>query len=716
MIINVDTGGTHTDVFLVDHETGAQATGKASTTDYDLSVGFMDAIETAAAEWDMSLQEALDEAEMIKYSTTTGVNAIIERTGPRLGLITTRGFEDVMHTGKSRNWADGLPREERLDFARAERPEMLIPHDRRVGVRERIDERGNVVMPLDEDDVREQVRTLVDKGVRGFVVNLLWSCENPVHERRVEEIIEEEYPDVYLGNMPVFLSSDISPKREEYTRLITTTLNAYMASTAEEHVLDLTDKLRARDYDDPIFAVRNTGGVASLSRTAPLHLFEAGPIAGVLGSEFIGSLYGEENVLATDMGGTSFDLGISMEHKERNYEFHPVVDRWRIQLPIVETTSIGAGGGSIAWVDDVDQLQVGPQSAGADPGPACYNQGGTRPTVTDADLVLGYLNPDYFLGGRQSLSVRRAERAIKRHVARPLDIGVEEAAFRIRRLIDGRMGQEIHKQTALKGYDPREFVMFSFGGAGPVHVCDCAEYVDVSKIVTFPFGSVFNAFGAGTMDVVHRYTASVNERAAAVDPGADRYAELVAELEDQAVRDIRGEGLDPGRIESAIALVANHPDGERRLLAASSSLPAALEHAGDAYVEATRPSLDAADVVVEALQLRAIVPLPNPEHPVSELRGPDASHARKAERPVHWDTTPTTTPVYEYGALEPGNRVSGPAVVESVDTTYAIPAGWTFAVNAYRHGVLVADERDAATIPGFDPEPRATADSRGGDR
>jgi N-methylhydantoinase A/acetophenone carboxylase len=692
--ISIDAGGTFTDGYLTRGDRSRSV--KVPTTPHDLTECFVDCIEKGATAFDLDVRTLLAETDVLRLATTFGTNAIIERSGPKLGVLVTEGNEETLYGEGS------------VDVPIVER-EMIE------GVDERVTPDGAVEAGIDQESVLESVRTLVGRGARIIVVSLRNAAVNDANERAVADAIEERYPEHYLRSVPVQRATQITDLPDDRRRTTAAVVNAYLHPELAKHLYKAEDRVRDRGYRNPLLAVHSDGGTSRIAKTKAINTYSSGPSAGLVGTADVSSLYGFDTVLTTDMGGTSVDAGL-VSDGEYAFEMSPEVEGIEVAVPMLRMNSIGAGGGSIAWVEDGD-LRIGPDSAGARPGPACYGLGGEEPTVTDADLVLGYLNPDYFLGGEQDLDADAARDALEAGVADPLGVDVETAARQIKETVDRKTGTRLASLVTEQGIETDAVdTLFSFGGAGPLHAVGFAETMGVDTVVTFPFGSVFNAFGAGTMDVVHRYTASVNERAAAVDPGADRYAELVAELEDQAVRDIRGEGLDPGRIESAIALVANHPDGERRLLAASSSLPAALDHAGDAYVEATRPSLDAADVVVEALQLRAIVPLPNPEHPVSELRGPDASHARKAERPVHWDTTPTTTPVYEYGALEPGNRVSGPAVVESVDTTYAIPAGWTFAVNAYRHGVLVADERDAATIPGFDPEPRATADSRGGDR
>ena len=439
-----------------------------------------------------------------------------------------------------------MPLEVQLDRTRAQRPPDLVPRSLRVGVRERIDSEGNIVLPLQEDDVLEAVDHLVRQGVRAIAVCLSWSFMNPVHEQRVRDVVRREYPEWTLGRCPVLLSSEVAPKLDEYRRTITTVICAFLAPETEEHVIDLSNRLRSLGYRKPILMARNIGGVASSSRTTALHLLGSGPVAGLSGAALIARVYDRNRVITADMGGTSFDVGLVLDGHDRNYEFDPVIDRWRVHLPVLANYSIGAGGGSIAYVTDEGELRVGPRSAGSVPGPACYQQGGTEPTVTDADLVLGYLDPGYFLGGEMTLSERHARRAIQRRVADPLGIELDDAAQRIRRLIDGTMGQEIYRQTALKGYDPREFTMLAFGGAGPVHACDVADYSDVSGILTFPQGSEFNAFGVSTMPVLQSY-----ERTRAVELyDGDAFAEdgedfnaVVRDLVELAERDMAEEGF-----------------------------------------------------------------------------------------------------------------------------------------------------------------------------
>jgi N-methylhydantoinase A/acetophenone carboxylase len=504
--VGVDVGGTFTDVCV--SRNGDLVRSKADSTSFDLKVGFFNAVSAAATELEIPESVLLEECEAIVYSTTVGTNALIERRGPRLGVITTAGFEDTMAIGRSRSWSDGLPPAQRHDRGRARRPEPLVPRELVVGVRERIDSGGRILMPMGDSNALQEIQKLVDEGVRGFVVVLLNSFRNPVHELRLRELIREQYPSAFLGYMPVFVSSEISPQQGEYRRTMTCILDAYLRLETEDHLVGLAEELRDRGYSRPFLLAKCSGGASSLSRTRPIEMFGSGPVAGLVGAAAVSREYGHDNVILADMGGTSFDVGLIINGHERSYDFDPVIDRWRIQVPIVAHWSIGAGGGSIAKVTD-GVLQVGPESAKALPGPACYGRGGEHPTVTDADVVLGIIDPEFFLGGKIWLDRGLAEDSVGRHVAEPLGLELEEAAWSVRRLIDGVMGQEMHRITALgSGLDPRDFTIYALGGAGAVHAAGCAEAADVDRVVTFPFSSVGGAFGALALDLLQTYEAT----------------------------------------------------------------------------------------------------------------------------------------------------------------------------------------------------------------
>lgn len=703
--IGIDVGGTFTDIVVT--RDGTTTHGKSDTTAYDLRVGVHQALAVVAENMGLSSEELLAEADSMVYSTTVGTNALVEHKGPVLGLITTHGFEDTLLIGRGRNWADGLAVEARYDRGRAVRPQPLIPRQLVVGVHERMDSRGTVLLPLRDEEVMAKVQQLVDQGVRGFVVSLLYSYANPAHEQRIRDLIRAQYPEVYLGHMPVFLSSELSPQMGEYRRTMTCILDAFLRLETEDHLVALQDDIRAAGYTPPLLIAKCTGGASSTSRTRPIHLFGSGPVAGIIGAAAIAQRYELPNVFLTDMGGTSFDLGLVLEGHQRTYEYDPVIDRWRVQVPLVAHWSIGAGGGSIAHVQD-GILKVGPQSAHSMPGPACYGRGGEAPTVTDADVVLGYIDPDYFLGGRVRLSRDRAEAAITEHIAKPLGISAFEAAWSIRRLVDGMMGQEIYRIAAqMSGLDPRDFVAFAYGGAGPVHAAGYAEAADVSRVATFDFGSVGGAYGTLSLDVTQTYERThVDILFSAADGGSYHAAaieplnEAIETLTAEAHRDMAEEGFDLATLGFELEVLLRFgqqrhtlpiplPAEPVRDLDTVADLVARFVAAyGDAFGKGA-VFLDAG-VEVMGLRLSAIGGVAPPSGgPLSgAVLQPDPEPV--AHRLAYWgfEHGERSAPVHRRERLPSGQVLSGPALVESTDTVCVIPPGWSYHLDELRVGWL----------------------------
>jgi len=698
--IGVDVGGTFTDVFVV--ADGVAVRGKSDTTAYDLKVGFFNAVSVAAAELGRPLEAVLGEAESIVYSTTIGTNALIEHRGPRLGLITTSGFEDTVLIGRGRSWADGLPTEAKYDRGRARRPVPLVPRHLIVGVRERLDMFGKVLMPIMDEDVLGKVQSLVDQGVRGFVVVLLYSYVNPAHERRVRDLIRAQYPEAYLGHMPVFLSSEVSPQMGEYRRTMTCILDAFLRLETENHLVSLTDELRDAGYRRPFLVAKCTGGASSLSRTRPIHLFGSGPVSGIIGASVIARAGNVPNTLVTDMGGTSFDLGLIVEGRERTYEYDPIIDRWRVQVPLVAHWSIGAGGGSIARVEN-GILKVGPQSARALPGPACYARGGEEPTVTDADVVLGYVDPAYFLGGRIVLDAARAGAALRAKVAEPLGMDLHTAAWSVKQLVDGTMGQEIYRITALtSGLDPREFTLFALGGAGPVHAAGYAVAADVPRCATFPFGSVFGAFGALNLDILQTYEKTHSAiffssqtqayNAEAVAP----FNASVRELLEIARRDMEEEGFDLSRLTFQLELLMRFGqqrhtlpvDSPKLNLAGEEDVRWLVERFVKAYADAYGQGAVFLEAGVELLGLRLNAVATTAKPPLPRATGQWKGAEPKGTRTAYWGPADrfAETPVYQREEIGPDIELRGPALIESEDTVCVLPPGWRFRLDNHLVG------------------------------
>lgn len=697
----VDVGGTFTDVVCISD--GALYRGKADTTHYDLKVGFFNAARVAADRAGLKMEEALRTAEGIVYSTTVGTNALIERRGARLGLITTQGFEHTIKVGRACNWADGLPTEKKYDRGRARRPEPLIPQSLIVGVQERIDNLGRVIIPLDDAQVLEKVQYLIGLGVRGIVVVTLNSFINPVHEARIGELIRDQYPECFLGHLPVYLSHEISPKAGEYRRSMTVIIDAYLRDLSESHLLRLDDDLRHRGYSRPLFVAKNTGGLSSLSRTQALHLLGSSPAATVIGADHVGRLMNERNIIVSDMGGTSFDVGLVIEGRERVYETDPVIDRFRVQIPYVAHWSIGAGGGSIARVLN-GAIKVGPDSAGSNPGPASYDRGGREPTVTDADLALGYIDPNRFLGGKIRLRLDRATEAIDRQIAQPMNIPVIEAAWEIKRLIDGIMGQEMYRICSLtSGQDPREFVLFAMGGAGPVHACGYAEGADISRIATFPFSSVFGAFSTLSLDILQTYERTFNltlfkgaTQTYAVD-GLDDFNAVVAELQAFGRRDMVEEGFDLDAIDMVVDV--NICYGQQRkvltvrveggVLRDEADVRGLCERFNAQYADtfgkgATFPQ---AGIVLNEIRVSAIGVVPKIK-PAQSAASRDPETARSGSRKAYWGPAIgfIDTPVYDRDRLGANAVIAGPALCDAEDTVIALPPGWRYRTDTFGFG------------------------------
>ncbi len=712
--VEIDIGGTFTDCYvrLDDREVWC----KARTTPFDLSQGLSRAIADAAERLGLTASELVSQTQILRYSTTLAMNKLIERKGPRLGLIMTEGFEDTVLIGRASQWSDGIPFKEQRNIAGADKPQPLIPKDLTVGVKERVDYRGEIVRPLDEDHFLAQLDRLVDAGVRGFVVSLLWSFMNPTHERRIQELIEREYNDTYLGSMPVFLSSQVSPRKLEYTRTTMTILNAYLHQSMYEELIGIGQELRRGGYRNPMMMVHNTGGMASVFRSAAVHTYNGGPVAGLMGSSTLGRDYGYDNVVVTDMGGTSFDIAMVVEGSTRFYQFAPTIDRWTIDATILDSRSIGSGGGSVARVDPLlgNRLEVGPESAGSVPGPAAYDQGGREPTVTDADLVLGYLSPTRFHGGQLTLSQRRAERAIRERVAKPLGIDVPAAAVLIRRIIDARMGAEIYKETVLKGYDPRDFVIFAAGGAGPVHCCGYAEAAGMHKVVIFPFSSTFCAYGSSTMDVLHVYERSrrLSLLTAVHGVWSEDYAgfnSVVDGLRELARRDFAGEGFDPDQVRYALELDMKF-GGQLNVKRVASPVLAVGSEADmrqiyaafeKEFSEAYSPlGLNPdAGVEIDAFVLKASLPQAHDPRPGRPAGPADPAAAQTGSRPAWFsdDAGWTETPVFEMAQLQPGHSFTGPALIESDDTTVVVAPGWSCRVDE-RGGIVLTHDEELSDV------------------
>src|SRR5438552_2536054 len=538
-IIGIDTGGTFTDCVVMDAD-GRLVTAKAPSTPDDFSEGVMESLRLAAERLTLTTEALLRDTARLALGTTVGTNAMLQRRGARVGLITTRGHRDVINIMRGARGVPGLNNVQVLHFPESGKPDPIVPKPLIAEVSERVDCKGQVVVELNEEEAETAIRTLVGKGVEAIAICFLWSFKHAEHERRVKAMVERLAPDVF-----VCCSADLIPRWGEYERTVATVLNAYLGPVMSRYLGRLQTRAHEAGLRYPLQVMQCGGGVipgAEAARRAFLTL-DSGPVAGVLASQYPGAIIGHKHIIATDMGGTSFDVGLVWDG-EPVASYQSVVHQYEYFVPRIDIRSIGSGGGSIVWVDDVSgTIRVGPISAGAQPGPACYGRGGTQPTVTDADLVLGYLDPGYFLGGRLRLDRERA-RASFEPIATRVGLGLIETVAGAVRVVEHQMADLIRKATVQKGHDPRDCVVFAYGGAGPMHAGVYARELGAQGVVV-PLGgicSLWSALGAASADLLHIYEA-VDIQPSPFDPA--RVMSHFADLEARGQAQLRADGVDP---------------------------------------------------------------------------------------------------------------------------------------------------------------------------
>ncbi|MEJ2725245.1 MAG: hydantoinase/oxoprolinase family protein, partial [Deltaproteobacteria bacterium] len=491
MRIGIDVGGTFTDVVLVDEKVGAFHYTKTPTTHHDLAEGVLKGLKEILELTEISMGEV----DYLIHGTTIGTNAIVEGKGARVGLITTAGFEDVLEIRRV-----ARPEEAAFDFG-ADNPPPLVPRYLRKGVVERLNSKGEVVIPLDEASVRQVVAYFKERPVEAIVISLLFSFLNPSHEKRVARVSREMLP-----HIPVSLSSEICPEFREYERTCTTVMNGYLGPVIGRYMDNLTARLKENYGGVTLHIMQSNGGTmtAKVAKDNASQLINSGPAGGAIAAAFVSRLTGNDMAVGADMGGTTFDISIIDKNLPKTTTWGGVTN-YPIKLPMVDMKTIGAGGGSIAWVDEEGVLNVGPHSAGSDPGPACYGWGGTLPTVSDANLVLGRLNPSYFLGGKLPLFSEKAREAVEKHIARKMVISVEEAASGIIRIVNANMAKGISGNSVERGYDLREFTLITMGGAAALHAAGIAKELNMARVIVPPMSGNFSAVGLVVADVQHDY-------------------------------------------------------------------------------------------------------------------------------------------------------------------------------------------------------------------
>ncbi|MEO1327999.1 MAG: hydantoinase/oxoprolinase family protein, partial [Pseudomonadota bacterium] len=483
--IDIDVGGTFTDGFFTDGT--AFKTAKVLTTPHDVTDGFMDCVRSGSELFDLQLDDFLRRTSVARLSTTIGTNLLVQRNGARVGLLVSTGKEETLYNRD-----------------RAKILDDIIDAHMVKGITENVDDDGNCVQVPNPDEVLTAVRELIHDGAQIIVVSFENAWRNPDNEIAVRNIIRNRYPTHYLRSVTVQLGSEILQHSSDHPRTNSAILNAYIHSDMARALFRAEDRIREAGLAKPLLIVHASGGNARVAKTVALNTLHSGPAVAVKGAAVIATTLGLDNVVSADMGGTSFDIGMVVD-RQANLDLSPSVDGISIAIPTIHVDSAGIGGGSIAWLDEGQTLKVGPASAGSAPGPAAYRKGGTEPTVTDANVVLGFVDPDNFLGGKMKLDLDAARRVINRRVAKKLNVSVEQAAFDIRRIANQHMGDEIKTRLQANGVIPEETVLLSVGGAGPLHACDVSSAANLKGALALRFGSVFSAFGGSQTNVQHFY-------------------------------------------------------------------------------------------------------------------------------------------------------------------------------------------------------------------
>ncbi|EFK08413.1 hydantoinase/oxoprolinase [delta proteobacterium NaphS2] len=675
--MSIDTGGTFTDAFSVD-EKGHLVTAKVPTNPTDLHIGSRGAIEELARKNNLELREFLGQVTSLIHGTTQGTNTIITRSGPKIGLICTQGQRDTIGLRR-------VPRDNMWDW-RKPCPEPLVPRYLRREVVERIDAKGNVLVPLDEDSVRKAVSYLKEMAVEAIVVTLLFSFLRPDHEERIGEIINEEFPGI-----DVTLSYTMTSELGEYERTSTAIINAYVAPDIRKYIDSATIWLKQNGFRGQFLFMQNNGGVATaeIVKAIPANLAISGPAAGPSAAIFLGNLHGNVNVLSVDMGGTSCDISI-VDKQNVVTKSQSLIDEYRFSLPVVDVSAIGAGGGSIAWFDTSDTLRIGPKSAGADPGPACYGKGGEEATITDANLVLGYIDPDYFLGGKMKLRKDLAEKAVKEKVADKLGLSVTEAAAAIYKVANTVMANGVSTTFTRRGYDPRDFVLCAGGGAASLCAVRIAEELKISRVMVGKYAPVYCAFGMLAVDLKHDYSMFYHIPGDFLD--VERVKAIYEKMEAEGIAVLEREGV-PQSQQVLQRTVKIRYFGQFRQIEVpwpNGEITRDLINVGVAnfhkkHDEMFGSSDENFPIEFYGFGLTALGKMS--EIKVAKLinGGENPSQALKEERDVYFDEANgfVRTNVYDGDKMERGNIVLGPCIIEEKMTNIVIPQGVSMRVDRY---------------------------------
>ncbi|WP_134765178.1 hydantoinase/oxoprolinase family protein [Nocardioides sp. 1609] len=686
-VLGVDIGGTFTDAFGCDDE-GRAFSAKAPSTPGDFATGMIDSLTELANTIGRPISELLSETAYICHGTTSTLNALVTGNVARIGYLCTQGHADSIRIQNAEGRHTGLSAEEKQNLSQTDKPQPLVHHSLVRELHERVDHSGSVIIALDEDHTRKVVQELIDAGVEAIAVSLLWSFINPQHEQTVERIIGELAPDMHVG-----LSSQLSPRIREYSRSVTTIMSTQVAPRLRAYLDPLTDRLTSLGFSGSLLLMQGSGGAVTAAEAPNQAITTVGSVltGGIAGCVRLGALLDHPNVISTDMGGTTFLTGLVVDGA-------PVVSptmllgQYRVNTPMVDVTAIGSGGGAIAWLDH-GNLRVGPDSAGASPGPACFGEGGTRPTITDANLVLGLLDANQFLGGRKQLHLDLAREALLRDVGGPLGLNAEEAAAAVYAIANSQTADLVRRVVVGAGHDPRDFVVYAYGGSGPVHCASYAADLGVREVVV-PLGttaSAFSAYGLAATDVV---LAAESSRPSTFPLDVDQVAAEFAALETTLA-----DNLSRQNIEFASVTTRREVDVRYSMQLAELATPVGAgvidertvaDIAGEFEAQYARlfgAEAGYRDAGLQAISYRAFVtgelPL-RPQLPEAPTRASEELRPRSHRRVwqiarLGWQEAA----IYHYADLYAEDQINGPAVIEASTTTVSIPEGVLGTVDRY---------------------------------
>jgi len=666
--VDIDVGGTLTDgIFTKDENVFCV---KVDTTPHDLTVCLFDCLGQAAAKLGFAdTVEFLENVELIRWSTTITSNVLAESRGPRIGLLVSKGHEHDLYSRTPRS----------------------IAFDRIVAEKDIIGVNGSVSEP----DITNAARSLLESGVRRICVSLKDSHRDPAQELSVKSIIDRQYPDHFLGSVPVLAGCDISKSADDSTRTYSALINAYTHGALAATLFKAEDDLRQTSQYSGTFLVSHiNGGVAGIAKTKAIDTIESGPILGIHASAYLAKAYGLKNVIAMDIGGTTAKISV-LSGGEPIYRKPADFFGIPVEISLPHLRSIALGGGSVVKPAASPKyppapaaapaVQLGPESMGSFPGPACYGLGGVEPTLTDAFVTAGLIDPDFFLGGTKPIDRELAKKAIEENVAAPLHLTSDETCKIIIDRAFQLVADMISAASAELHHDLAHHTLFAYGGNGGLFACGVAEKAGLASVLTFSLGPVFSAFGSSVSDILHVYERSLSGTPL-TDAGVNRIREVLAEMKAEGVKDLLGEGIRPDALIHSLEVeVAANRQNSRNVPLSESSLENAAKFRGTLAAAGAAPS---EEISLELVRLRVKKPMSKPRLVERALQAPDAAHAQRGARPILWGSRAGQAQICTWESLAPGNRIEGPAILEGMQTTYFVPENWTMTIDRFGNGAL----------------------------